>query len=81
MSFDAQVQREFVRRIREHEQRAVDNLCLGRLEDFAEYKHWTGFLAALRSVFEALEDARKAVLNQGKGEESANSSNENTGMY
>ena len=81
MSFDAQVQREFVRRIREHEQRAVDNLCLGRCEDFPEYKHWAGYLSALKDVFEALEGARKSVLNQGREEESADRTNENTGIY
>ena len=81
MSFDAQVQREFVRRIREHEQRAVDNLCLGRVEDFAEYRKWTGYLAALKDVLEALDGARKAVLNQGREEKNADSTDEDTGIY
>ena len=80
-AFDPKVQREFIRRIRESEQRAVDNLCLGRVEDFAEYKHWTGYLSALKDVFEALEGARKAVINEGREDESANRTDENTGIY
>ena len=78
MSFDSQIQREFVRRIREQEQKATDNLCFGRIEDFGEYKHWSGYLSAIRDVFEALEGARKAVLNAGKEKERANSTDEIT---
>ena len=77
-AFDAKLRGEFIRRVRDLEQKAVDNLCLGRMEDFAEYKHWTGYLSALREVFEALESARKAVLNEGRLEDRADSTDENT---
>jgi hypothetical protein len=75
VSFDAKIQREFLRRVRELEQRAVDVLCCGRVESFDDYKQWTGYLRAIKEILEALEASRKAVLNEGR-EEHADSTDE-----
>ena len=60
-AYESRFERECVAALTEIEAKRVEGLAAGQADDFAEYKHRSGYIAGLRAALTVIGDVRKKL--------------------